>query len=215
MALPPWLPPLARWSLVLGLVAGAVGGASYASWASEWNRPRPRVGRCFAAVKIGLSKPQTTSGIEPYTVADGRTVYLTTAADRAVRCASDLGPAKAQALADALGEEEPEARAAKLVALLEAIPADDRGDAEAVSMGHLVEGGLDALPRSEAIVAADRRATDIVECRFGGAGCQRRPPIPVVAWIGGGVGAIGLLVALVHVIRAAAARVAARKKKTS
>ena len=129
------------------------------------------MGRCFAAVKIGLSKPQTASGIEPYTVADGRTVYLTTAGDRAVRCASDLGPARAQGLADALGEEEPEARAAKLVALLEAIPADDRGDAEAVSMGHLVEGALDGLPRSEAVVAADRRATDIVECRFGGAGC--------------------------------------------
>lgn len=215
MAPPPWLPPIARWALVLGLVAGAVGGATYASWASTWNRPRPRVGRCFAAVKIGLSKPQTTSGIEPFTVDDDRTVYLTTAADRAVRCASDLGPAKARIVADALGEEEPDARAAKLVAMMEAIPADDRGDAEAVAMGHLAEGAIDSLPRSEAVIAADKRVTDIVECRFGGAGCSNRPPIPILAWIGGGVGAIGVLVALAHVVRAAGARVAARKARAS
>lgn len=213
MAPPPWLPPLARWALIFALLGGVAAAGSYTTWASEWNRPRPKVSACFAAVKVGLSKPETQSGSEPADAGEGRTVYLTAAADRAVRCARDLGPRPAERLADAFGEIEPDARAAKLLAILEQLPADASGDREAVALGHIVEGGMNALPRTEAIIAADRRAEQIVECRFGGAGCQGRPGVPVVTWIAGAVGALGVLVVLFHLGRAAAARVMARRKR--
>jgi hypothetical protein len=215
MAPPPWLPPLARWALALGLLGAVAAGASYASWASEWSRARPKVSPCFAAMKFRLRTPETTSGSEPADAGDGRTVYVTATADRAIRCARDLGPGPAQRLADAFGEIEPEARAAKLVAMLDALPKDASGDREAVALGHIVEGAIDALPRSEAVIAADRRADSIVECRFGGSACQERPGIPILTWIGGAAGAVGILVALFHVGRAAAARVVAARRRSS
>lgn len=215
MALPSFLSsPLARLALVLAVVGAVVGGLSYRSWAGEWNRSKPKFNRCFADSTIKLRKPESMSGTEPHDTPDGRTVYLTPNASYAVGCLSvQLGAAQGKQLAEAMGEFEPDARAAKLVAMIEAVPRDDSGDLPALGMGYMVTSALKALPPSEAIEAAQKRVSEHVDCRFAGKPCAIRPPIPVLTWVGAGVGGLGLLLFGFDMARTAKARRAARPAK--
>jgi hypothetical protein len=211
-ALPPWLPALGKASLAIALLGAAGGGASYLSWRSEWQRPRAKVDMCFLGARKGLREPEVETGTEPHDAGEGRTVYLTPAADRAVRCAQQLGPVPAQRLAAALGELDPDVRAKMLHAIMDGIPRGAEGDHEAVSMGALVPAALEALPTTPFIEKARKESIQNVACRFGLPQCNTAPPVPKTAYAGGAIAGLGLLSVGFHLGRAAAARAAAKRR---
>lgn len=214
VAFPPsWMPRIARWSLLFAVIAAVGGGVSYAGWASDWNRPKPKYNRCFPDSMIRLMKPETQMGTAAHDTLDGRTVYLTAPAAGAVRCAERLGKTQAARLADAMGDYDPEGRAARLVGMMEAVPRDPSGDLDALALGRLAGGALKGLPSSDVVIAAQKRVGDLTDCRFGGPACQNRPPIPLLAWAGGGLSIAGLLIGASAIARGAAGQRRAPKRK--
>jgi len=206
-------PPKARLALLAFVAGGAIAGVTYRSWAMQYSRPKPKFSPCFMVAKGVLAKPEVESGTEPHELENGETVYLTTRADRAVRCATIMGDGKTthKRLTALIVEENPEARAKLLTSYLDGFPKDASGDFEASAFGLLTDVTFAALPASDANLAEKRRVNDLVECRYDTPACQSRHPIPIVTWLAAGVGVAGLIGAIAGLVVGILARRAAAR----
>lgn len=201
----------ARAAAKLGAVCAlgvALAGGSYLRYASVWLRKPPPIPRCVGGASMRLAKPTAVSGDAPHESATGETVYLTEAEDDAVRCAYGVSPALARWLTSALAEPDPDRRAALLVALVgEHTPRDAKSDREAYAAFRLAYGALQALPRTDTVIASDYALLELNGCRFATADrCPARPPRPLVVGLVGTPSAIGLVAALGYAVMAGAKR---------
>jgi hypothetical protein len=172
-----------------------VAGGTYARYASVWLREPPLVQRCVFTSGLRLGKPVDASGSEPHDTVTGETVYLTPPEDEAVRCAYGLSAELARRLTSAFAEPDADRRAGQLVAMVrDGVPAGAEHDELANAAYRLAYGAMQALPRTDEVIAREHELLELQACRFDGPDrCPARPAMPRVVWLVGVPSALGML----------------------
>jgi hypothetical protein len=206
------------WLALASALALAIAGTSYVRYASVWLREKPGLSRCVLAGAVRLAKPLPASGDAPRTTESGETVYLNDVDDAAVGCMAQFAPELAPKLTSAIMEPDADRRAAMLLALVKSVPPDEDHDDAAYAAFRLGYGALQALPRTDAVIATDYAMLEVYGCRFDVEDkCPYRPPMPRLVFVAGMPGALGgaisLGAGLVAGVRALARRVRARRAR--
>jgi hypothetical protein len=181
-ALPRSAPARRAIAVALASAVGlAIAGGTYVRYASVWLREKPGTTRCVMAGSMRLPTPLLVSGEAPRTTDTGETVYLDDVLDDAVGCLAQRDASLAPTLAGALAEPDPDQRAAKLLALVKGVPADEAHDGVFFTAYRLAYAALQALPRTDRVIATDYALLEAYGCRFAVEDkCPARPPMPKV-----------------------------------
>jgi hypothetical protein len=174
--------------LAVALVGGGAAGLTYARYAAEHLKPRPKAARCLIPASVNLRKPVVVSGTEPRENEAGETVYLTPAQDRAVACASGTDKTLGRRLAGALSEEDPARRANALAGVVrDSAREGPEFDRQVLVAFILSSSALQVLPADlPEVNAASTEIERIYACRFDTRYvCPTRPGIPLLVWLGG------------------------------
>jgi hypothetical protein len=208
-----------RLALLVAIGTGVPAGLWCYQYTTRWNHKPPKVDLCFQGLTPRLKDPVVVSASEPYLDrASGETIYLTDTQYRAVQCAEILPEGAATKLARAFSKEKPEAQAEALAEVVTSAGEGEAGEKQAVGMWMLASPAVEALPRSDARVAAQQKMDEFVGCRFDHPrlpGCASRPAFPVGIWLLGGAGAFALALVLASMLQTAIGRVALRFAKPS
>lgn len=164
-------PPIFRgWmkvALALAVACFAGAGAYYYVNEPKVPRPAPNVDLRHQAAGVRLRKAQNVSPTEEYPGPDGKTVYLTFEQFRVANAAASLPlPGYDRQLAGALAIEDPDARAKKLLEIVESAPRGPEGDTTVLSLWALVTGALGAPPQTAGQKESRAKVDALIGCRF-------------------------------------------------
>jgi len=190
----PWR--LSAAAAVLALAALAFSGLAYWRYAAVWLRRPPIVPACVLRARVALRDAPLVSGTEPHDDAEGNTVYLNEAEDKAVRCVAGVSSELGAQFTSAFAEIEPERRALELLKVLrDRMPRDTAHDRDATVAYLVADAGIEALPKLPETKAALEELQLLHACRFGkrrsdrwyeiwrGSACPTRPPMPSLVWL--------------------------------
>ncbi|MBK6514184.1 MAG: hypothetical protein IPG04_08700 [Polyangiaceae bacterium] len=200
----PRLQPWMKVALAVTALCFAGAGAWYFVNEPKVQRTAPGIDLRHQAAGVRLRKAQNVSPTEEYPGPDGKVVYLTQEQFRVANAAASLPlPGYDRQLAAALAIEDPDARAKKLVEIVESPPRGEEGDATVLSLWALVIGALAAPPQTAVQKEGRARVDAAIGCRFVPR-AKSLMPIPkcaspatlVPAYVMAGVGAAPLVLVL-------------------
>jgi hypothetical protein len=190
-------PRFPRWIIALGVaspIALAGAGASYWSYKSEHLREPPRRIACVQLAQRRLGQPEPLSGFEAHGTPSGGTVFLRPTEDSAVRCMHQISSPVAQRLAEAYAILDEEPRAAALSTLAKDVIAKHPED-DALVFTTVMLTAPAMVGEAPPIKAAKKELEELIACRYDTrVACPSRPPIPVLVYVLGVPGALGILV---------------------